>query len=218
MPPMNLAFRTMLILSLFGCGFNGSPDEQNPAGLDTFTQIYGEERSRSRSISGQNWITITPDGSQSEIFVNGTLVGRVEPPASYQWSSSELHLVVNNGVGSGMTSRVLLFSNYDDGPKRIYLEPVVKGIVSDYSRCSHATVSPDSWGLGFEGDSLVIMVQPAVHAECSIDELIVFRFGLYSGAITEVAVDALAVEKYSKFLPEDYKNFLSTSHRTIQPR
>jgi RHS repeat-associated protein len=135
-----------------------------------------------------------PEGKRLALY-------RLEPPAMVSWSPRSRAFFINDGEGSGMSSRLRLFhiiggsATEDDAIEKIAVKLYRKRF-----GCGPAGENPDVWGFGWtpDGRGLHLLVQATVNDPCG-------EPGAFMGLTVRVA-DGSVVEELS---PETMKSRFS---------
>lgn len=200
--------RAFIFLSL--CALSSSCSELKRriefGGFSTFRPITAEASATLHSPSGRHAISYISIGEDSAISVDDSAnILSVTPPASYLWGPYEELILINDGEGSGMTSRVRLAAHISNGWREIPLYEQLRQLYFIESGCSANDVFPDAWGLGFVSDDVLVLVQAAVHAICRPPgDFFVVRYDPRSQKPKQIIPASDARVRYRSMLPPGY--------------
>ena len=126
------------------------------------------------SPSGAFSLRIGADGrlsvwSKSGKALKSTGVRKIEPPAMVTWSPASDAFVVDDGEGSGLSSKLVLFRIGKDGvASDLSVNRQAVSWFRSVTRCPRHAADPNVWGVGWSprGEKLFIFIQPTVNEPC----------------------------------------------------
>ena len=133
----------------------------------------------------------------------------MQPPGMGSWAPTSQEFFVNDGEGSGETSRLRVFRIRSN--RLIEDTTIHDELVEIYRReqkCSATQLDPDVWGLGWSGngDELYILVQSTIHRPCGPPvQFAVFEVRFSDGAVLRELSAALARKELGSFLPAELR-------------
>ena len=147
--------------------------------------------------------------SRSSRKAGDTALASVEPPGMMSWAPDGKALFINDGEGSGMSSRFRLFrltsrGFVEDG--RIYRQAV--GVFRRRNDCRENQLDPEVWGLGWspDGNDVILIVQPTVHRPCGKGNSFLGLRVAVSGRILERIPQASMRRRYRSLLPPNLRS------------
>lgn len=200
--------RAFFCLALWALSSSCSESKQPVAfgGFSAFRSVHAETSATAPSPSGRHVLSFIASGPDSTISIDDSAnVASVTAPASYLWGPSEELILINDGEGSGMTSRVRLVEHASNGWREIPLYEHLRDLYFIQSRCPINDVLPDAWGLGFVSDDVLVLMQAAVHANCRpAADFFVVRYDPRSQKSKQILLASDARIRYRSMLPPGY--------------
>jgi hypothetical protein len=209
---MFLLFYTTLLIPIQGEA-RTCPSSEAPGWSKELRQLYAD---CSNTVASPNGSIIFQAGPAGRFhIVSGrrplALIGNQQLglPAVISWSPSSTEFFLNDGSGSGLSSRLRLFHVLASTVKEEdSLDEAIVKIYRGRNRCSSSSDNPNVYGVGWSTDGKILyaVAQSTVNAPCGEPtRYLGFIVNTETNRINQVLEAQQFKSEYGRFLPEELR-------------